>query len=188
MIYDVNMTTIQQVTTAQQLLEMPDIGRCELVHGEIIMMSPGGFEHGRIISGLDARLWKFVRQNRLGVVTTADTGFQITHQPDTVRAPDIAFVRAERVPTASVRGFFQGARDLAVEVVSPGDRASEVTAKSQAWLAAGCSEVWVVDPQTATVTIYRSRSEVAILRSSDILDCRDLLPGFRLPVAEIFAA
>ena len=75
-----------------------------------------------------------------------------------------------------------------MEVVSPGDRASEVTAKSHAWLAAGCREVWVVDPRTATVSIYRSRSEVAVLRSPDILDCRDLLPGFRLSVAEIFAA
>ena len=152
------------------------------------MMSPAGFEHGRITNRMAVRLGRFVEENSLGVVATADTGFQIAHDPDTVRAPDVAFVRAERVPAGGVRGFFQGTPDIAVEVVSPGDRPSEVTAKSQAWLAAGCSVVWVVDPQTATVSIYSSRSEIAVLHSPDILDCRDLLPGFRLPVAEIFAA
>ena len=95
------------------------------------MMSPAGFDHGRFASRIDAALENHVSRHGLGVVTTAEAGFQVAHDPDTVRAPDVAFVRAHRIPSGGVKGFFQGAPDLAVEVVSPSDRASEVTAKVQ---------------------------------------------------------
>ena len=97
------------------------------------------------------------------------------------------FVRAERIPPGGVKGFFQGPPDIAVEVISPGDRANEVLAKSQDWLQAGCGLVWVVDPETRTVTVYRSRSDIAVLTVADTLDGGDVLPGFAVPVAEIFA-
>jgi Uma2 family endonuclease len=84
------------------------------------------------------------------------------------------------------RAFFQGAPDLAVEVVSPGDRAGEVLAKVHEWLDAGCRAVWVVDPQTRTVAVHRSRNEIAVLQSTDTLSGGDLLPGFSVPVSEIF--
>jgi Uma2 family endonuclease len=117
----------------------------------------------------------------------AETGFRISRDPDTVRAPDVAFVCAQRVPRRIPRGYFDGAPDLAVEVLSPEDRASEVMAKVQDWLEAGCREVWVVDPKTQTVSVHRSRNETLILHAADRLISDALLPGFSLSVAEIFA-
>jgi len=180
------MATTAQITTAQQLLETPGLGRCELVRGELVMMAPAGFEHSGIAVNIGAALRNFVQSRSLGVVVGADGGFQIGHDPDTVRAPDVAFVRAERVSPRRPRGFFQGAPDLAVEVLSPGDRASEVNAKVQEWLAAGCQFVWVVDPETRSVFVHRSRREVAVLAASDVLTAEELLPGLQIPLAEIF--
>ena len=181
------MATTEQITTAEELLRTPGLGRCELVRGELIMMTPAGFEHGRIVSRIGARLEDFVEEQRLGIVTGAETGFQIGRDPDTVRAPDVGFVRAERVPAGPIRGFFPGAPDLAVEVLSPDDRAGEVLGKVQDWLAAGCRAVWVVDPARQTVSAYRSRDPMVVWGVSDELSGGDILPGFKVPVAEIFA-
>ena len=181
------MTTAKEITTAQQLLRARGLGPCELVRGELVMMTPAGSEHGSIAASITASLVTSVKEKRLGRVFGAETGFQIGHDPDTVRAPDVAFVCAERVGPTLAKGFFQGPPDLAVEVVSPNDRASEVFAKVQDWLDAGCRVVWVVDPETRTVTVYCSREEIKVLGASDSLTAADLLPGFSVPVAEIFA-
>ncbi len=180
------MSAIGQITSAEQLLHAPDLGRCELVRGELIMMSPSGFEHGRVVTRVSTPLDCFVSSQGLGVVLGAETGFCIGRDPDTVRAPDVAFVRAERVPRAPSKGFFPGAPDLAVEVLSPDDRAGEVLAKVQDWLGAGCRRVWVVDPRTHTVTVYRSVADIVLVRENDILIDDGLLPGFQLRVSEIF--
>lgn len=173
--------------TAAELLQTPGLGRCELVHGELILMTPAGFEHGRISAEIGGVLRDFVRPRALGVVTGAETGFHIGHDPDTVRAPDAAFIRAGRIPPTPVRGFFPEAPDLAVEVLSPGDRASEVLAKARYWLQAGCHEVWVVDPETTTISVYRGPDQIVVLDLSDTLSGGDVLPGFSVPVSEIFA-
>jgi Uma2 family endonuclease len=180
------MTIAGQITTARQLLQATGLGRCELVRGELVMLVPAGPEHGWIAANVTAALVPFVKQGRLGRVFGAETGFQIGSDPDTVRAPDVAFVAAERLGPTLTQGFFKGAPDLAVEVVSPNDRASAVLAKVQDWLDAGCRLVWVVDPQTRTLTVYRSRQDVTVLRISDTLTAANVLPGFSLPVAEIF--
>jgi Uma2 family endonuclease len=179
------MATIDQITTAAQLFEA-NVPHCELIAGELVMMSPAGFNHGRFALRIGAALDNFVTPRGLGFVVSAEAGFQIAHDPDTVRAPDVAFVRAERIPPGGVKGFFQGVPDIAVEVVSPNDRASEVIAKSQDWLQAGCQMVWVVDPQTRTVSVYRSRSEISVLTAEETLSGGDVLPGFSVPVAAIF--
>ncbi len=182
------MAATQTITTAEQLLHTPGLGRCELVRGELIMMSPGGAEHGRIIINVTGPLFTFLKQQQqLGVLYGAETGFRIAHDPDTVRAPDVAFVRADRIPAAPVKGFFPGPPDLAVEVLSPDDRASEVLDKVRDWLQAGCQAVWIVDPRTRRMSIYRSSNQIAELGESDVLSGEDLLPGFSIPVAEIFA-
>lgn len=181
------MVTVYRNMTAEQLLATPGLGRCELVRGELVMMTPAGFEHGCIAADLCTRLCMFVRQKKLGHVTGAETGFQIAHDPDTVRAPDVGFVRAERVPATRMRGFFQGPPDLAVEVLSPDDRASQVLAKVNDWLGAGCLAVWGVDPAKQTVSGYHQEGQTVTWGTSDELSGGDLLPGFRLPVAEIFA-
>ena len=181
------MATTEQITTAEQLLQAHDLGRCELLRGDLVMMSPGGSEHGSIIVNITVPLGLFVKQNALGRILGAETGFQIGRNPDTVRAPDVAFISRDRCPPEVPKGFFQGAPDLAVEVLSPNDRASKVLAKVQDWLAAGCSMVWVADPATRTVAVYRGPDNIELFRLGDHLDGSDLLPGFSLAVAEIFA-
>jgi len=181
------MATTSQITTAAQLLETPGLGRCELVRGELVMMSPAGSQHGYVVANITGPLVTFVKQHRLGRVFGAETGFHIARDPDTVRAPDVAFVGTDRCSRGLPKGFFQGAPDLAVEVLSPDDRASEVLAKVQDWLEAGCLAVWVVDPQTRKVSVYGG-GQVATLKEAETLTGGDLLPGFALPVAEIFAA
>jgi len=181
------MALTEHITTAEQLLHSPDLGRCELVRGELVMMSPAGFEHGRILVRITRPLAEFVEQQRLGVVTGAETGFHIGRDPDTVRAPDVAFLRAARVPAEPERGFFPGAPDLAVEVLSPEDRASEVLAKVRQWLDAGTETVWVADPATETVSVYRSPTRAEVLGEGEVLGGGELLPGFRVLVSEIFA-
>jgi len=151
------------------------------------MMSPAGSQHGRITSRVCIRLGRFVEENALGVVMTADPGFHIARDPDTVRAPDVAFVSAQRAIEPDLAGFYPGPPDLAVEVVSPSDRAGEVVAKAEEWLAAGCRVVWVIDPPKKTIAIYRQHTEAIVLNAADRLDCPELLPGFGVPVAEVFA-
>jgi len=180
------MPTAQEITTAQQLLEAPDLGPCELVRGKLVMLSPGGFEHGVIAGNVHGCLARFVKQRSLGIVIAAATGFQIGHDPDTVRAPDVGFIRSDRVPQIRTRGYLQGPPDLAVEVLSPTDRAGELLAKVQDWLAAGCRAVWVVDPTSQTVSVYRGSRETTLLTIADEVTDEELLPGFRLRLAEVF--
>lgn len=181
------MTTVAHITTAEQLLkESSRLGRCELVRGELNTMSPAGFTHGWIILRIAGPLFNYVEKHRLGVITGAETGFTLARNPDTVRAPDVGFVTAERVPTMDSRGFFNGAPDLAVEVLSPDDRAGKVLDKVGDWLEAGCRLVWVVDPKHKTVSVYEGDGRTLVLHESDTVDGGQVVPGFTLPVTSIF--
>jgi len=182
------MTTIQTIT-ADVLLHMPADGfRYELVKGDLVKMAPAGREHGVLAMRIGWRLAQHVEANDLGEVLAAETGFKIASDPDTVRAPDAAFVRRERVAESEEgRGFWPGAPDLAVEVVSPGDTYTEVEDKVLDWLDAGTLMVVVVNPRQRTVTIYRSRTDIVILTQDDILDGKDVVPGWSLPIRELFA-
>jgi Uma2 family endonuclease len=174
--------------TAEQLLRMPDDGfRYELIAGELKKMSPSGWRHSSIAGQLHTRLGQHVEQHDLGRVFGAEPGFILARDPDTVRAPDIAFVRREHLPAAPPEdAFWPGAPDLAVEVVSPGDTLREVDEKVEAWLAAGAAMVWVVNPKWRSVTVYRSATDIKVLTEKDQLDGQDVVPGFRCPVSEIF--
>ena len=156
-----------------------------MVEGGLVPMLPPGFDHGCIVLDIASALREFVRSGRLGSVAV-EAGFVVLRDPDTVRSPDVAFVRAERIPPRGVPAFFQGAPDLAVEVISPSDRASEVLAKAQDWLQSGCVAVWVIDPETKTATVYSHRPQTLFLSVEDTLTCEELLPGFRLPIAQVF--
>ena len=175
--------------TADELLAMPDDGyRYELVKGELIQMSPTGDEHGQVTVELTAALHVHVKTHSLGRVYAAETGFKLESDPDTVRAPDIAFVRRERVDaTGTLKGFRPGAPDLVVEVLTPSDRIGKVEAKVEQWLETGARMVWVVSPKLHTVTVYRSLIDIVTLTEKDILDGGDVVPGFQIKVAEIFA-
>ena len=182
------MTQTLQRSTASELFEMPDDGfRYELVKGELRRMSPAGCEHGAISFNLTLLIGQHVKSNDLGQGFGAETGFKIASDPDTVRAPDVAFVRRERIPEAGIpKNFWEIAPDLAVEVVSPGDTYDEVDEKVNDWLDAGTRAVWVVNPRKRLVSVYRSVKDVTILSEEDELDGGDVVPGFRCKVSEIF--
>jgi len=132
-------------------------------------------------------LGQHVKENNLGLVYGAETGFKLATDPDTVRAPDIAFVRRELIEQTGLhKGFRPGAPDLAVEVLSPGDTAEEIEQKTAEWLAAGARAVWIVSPKRRTVTVHRSLKHIKILTEQDELDGADVVPGFRCRVADIF--
>lgn len=150
------------------------------------MMSPAGGRHGRIAARLLSRLTVYAEEHRLGATFAAETGFLIQQDPDTVRAPDVAYVSQSRLGEfADHPGYIPMAPDLVAEVVSPGDGSSEVEAKARAWLLAGVRVVLVVDPQTTTIREYRSESHITVY-SDGLVDLTEVLPGFQLDVAELF--
>jgi Uma2 family endonuclease len=183
------MAIQEREVTAEELLAMPDDGfRYELVRGELREMPPAGSEHGYLALRIASRLERHVDANGLGRTYIAETGFKLASDPDTVRAPDAAFVSRERVEEAGrVAGYWPGPPDLAVEVVSPGDTHSQVVEKALAWLKAGCRMVLVADPDRRTVTVYRSLDNIRILTEGGTVDGADVVPGWSLSVAEIFA-
>jgi Uma2 family endonuclease len=183
------MTIQTGPVTAEELLRKPDDGfRYKLVRGELRKTPPAGSEHGALALNVGRLLGNHVVEHRLGQVYAAETGFKLASDPDTVRAPDTAFVRRERVEEVGrVEGYWPGAPDLAVEVVSPGDTHTEIIEKVLAWLGAGSRMVLVVDPGQRTATVYRSLDNIRILTEGDTIDGADVVPGWRPPVAELFA-
>ena len=175
--------------TADDLTKQPDDGtRYELVKGVLRKMPPAGFEHGICAAEIGSRLNVHVRTHQLGYVCGAETGFKIAQNPDTVRAPDAAFVRQASIERQGiVKGYWEGAPDLVVEVISPGDTYAEVAEKVEEWLAAGCTMVWVINPRRETVEVYRSNEDFTVLRGTDTLEGGDVAEGFQCQVQDIFA-
>ncbi|MCC7106621.1 MAG: Uma2 family endonuclease [Chloroflexi bacterium] len=179
----------QSLVSAEDLLRLPDDGlRYELVRGELRTAPPAGFEHGRIAFLIGRSLGNFVQRERLGEVAGTDVGFILTTNPDTVRAPDVAFVRAERIRElrAPQTGYWPGAPDLAIEVISPNDLYTEVDEKVADLLEHGTRLVFVVNPRRHTVSVHRPGQPVTILAESDLLNGEDVVPGWSLPIADIF--
>jgi Uma2 family endonuclease len=160
--------------------------RYELVSGQLRVSEPAGFGHTTLTMRLERRMLAFVEQHGLGDIAGADGAFVLSRDPDTARAPDVGFVRAERRPPRDVvHEFFEGAPDLAVEVISPTDRATELMEKVDDYLAAGTRLVWVVDPQNGRVATYLSGGVGRVLRGGDTPDGGDGIPGFTCPVTEL---
>lgn len=178
--------TIKEMT-AEDLLRMPDDGfRYELVRGELRKMTPAGQRHGKIAATFTVSLAQHGTANKPGVVYAAETGFQL--RPDHVRAPDVAFVRKDRVErVGDVEGFWPGSPDLAVEIISPGDTYGEVEEMVMDWLEAGTPMVINVNPRTRAVTIYRSLTAIVILTENEIVEGQDIIPGWSLKVSALFA-
>lgn len=182
------MSTVVQLVTAEELLHMPDDGfRYELIRGELKKMPPPGHVHGRVAMKFGWRLAQHVETNNLGNVYAAETGFLLEQEPDTVRAPDCAFVSSERLAKfGETEGYLPGAPDLAVEVISPSDTYAEVEEKALDWLAGGSSAVVVLNPRKRTVTVYRSVTNITILDDEAILDLSDVVTNFKIPVKALF--
>jgi Uma2 family endonuclease len=182
------MSTVIALLTADDLWRLPKDGNChELVKGELRTMPPAGFEHGAIGINIAIPLGQHVKANRLGIVVNSDTGFLLATNPDTVRAPDVGFVRQDRIQAMGIpKKYWPGAPDLVVEVESPSDTVFEVDDKVQEWLDAGAGLVWVVNPRKRLVTVYRPGTAPVILTTTDTLDGLQVVPGFTLPIADVF--
>ncbi|MGE0534860.1 MAG: Uma2 family endonuclease [Pirellulales bacterium] len=182
------MATTSNLITADELWGMPEDGRNhELVRGELVVMTPAGFEHGWIVAEVGALLRDFVRANELGIIVSGDAGFVLQRNPDTVLGPDVAFVRQLRINEAGIsEKYFEGPPDLAVEVVSPSERFNDVDAKAHDYLTAGAAQVWVVNPRWRNVTVYQADRKIQVFAEGDELTAGELLPGFSCRVAELF--
>jgi len=172
--------------TAEELqrLNLPN-KRTELVRGVLVVREPAGYQHGDVAMRLAVAIFAHVEAHGLGRVFAAETGFTLARNPDTVRAPDVAFISAARLPDPPPRGFAELAPDLAVEVLSPDDRPGEVLAKVADWLNPGARLVWVVDPVRVVARVYRADGSESVLGETDALRGEDLLPGFEYPLSAI---
>ena len=175
--------------TAEELLRLSTTGRrYELVKGELFEMPPAGGRHGSVAMRIGIVLGSYVRANELGEVFAAETGFILRRDPDTVRAPDAAFVAKERLPAGELsQGYLEMVPDLAVEVVSPGDSAREVREKVADWMGAGVRLLWGIDPATRSVTVYRSPDDFYVLSEDDTLDGGRVIPGFSAEIRDLFS-
>lgn len=172
--------------TAEDLQANPVPNKCtELVAGHILVREPPGFLHGDVAARLLIAIGTHVNARRLGRVLAAETGFTLFRNPDTVRAPDVAFVRTERIPAQPMYTYPEFAPDLAVEVLSISDRAGKVLSKVGDWLDAGARLVWIVDPVRRLARVYRADGTVTSLSADETLDGEDVLPELRIPLADM---
>jgi Uma2 family endonuclease len=173
--------------TAEEFMALPDDGwRYELIRGELHRMSPGGVQHGGIGAKFARRLGVYVEDRDLGLVLV-DTGFVFEDDPPTLRVPDVAFIRAERLPPPDELPLFSRvAPDLAIEVVSPNDAPAEIAEKVAFDLAHGVPLVWVAYPRPRQVSVHRPGQEPHTLGVGDTLEGEDVVPGFRLALADLF--
>ena len=178
------MVTTTRLMTAEELLNLPDDGfRYELIRGKLRKRLPAGQNHGKYASHISISLGGYAKANRLGKSYIADTGYILATDPDHVLAPDFAFISNDRLrEIGESDGFAQGAPDIAVEVISPNDRYTEV----EDWLNAGCRAVIVVNPRRRTVNLHRSPTDMTTLTESDTLELDDIVPGWHMPVHDIF--
>lgn len=184
------MNVVRQQVTADELPHMPDDGfRCELVRGELRRMTPAGSEHGRIAMNFGAELRNHACANNLCFVYATGTGFRLSSEPDTVRAPDVSFVSRERAEeVGEVEGYWSGPPDLAVEVISPSDTYTEVEEKVFDWLDAGTKAVIVVNPRKRSMTVYKSLDDITVLAGEGVLKLRNIVPGFELAVRKVYSS
>ena len=179
------MSTTTHLMTAEELGNLPDEPvRHELIKGELLTMPLPKAEHMRVAANLTIILGQYVKANRLGIVSV-EGGYKLESDPDTVLGPDVSFVTQDRI-NLSPEGYHAGPPDLAVEVLSPGDRRGKVEHKLSLWLEFGTRSVWLVNPRARTVEVCRPTGERKLFHDTDEL-VDDTVPGFRVKVSEIFA-
>jgi len=181
--------TEPRLMTAEEFFALPGDDRAELVNGVVVMVPPASHTHGSVNSRLLSRLAAHVYGGELGEVYDSSTGFLLRRGPDVVRAPDVAFVSAARVPLLQQGrpGSVVLAPDLVVETLSPSNTASEMQRKTDEYLRHGTRLVWVIDPDERTAAVYTSDAPVRWLGEGDALEGGDVVPGFSVPLAFVFA-
>jgi Uma2 family endonuclease len=172
--------------TGEELYLRPSLEPCELVNGRIVPLSPTGRFHGVAESRFAMRLSIYAESSGKGIVMTGEVGVYIRHDPDTVRAADIAFISNERWARCESPGYLDVAPEIAVEILSPTDRWSDVKVKLQDYFSAGVDRVWVMDSKQRRISAYRSLTDVQQFQVGDILADEELLPGFSLAIADLF--
>jgi Uma2 family endonuclease len=168
--------------TAEELMQLEGPNRHELIKGELLTMPPPKYGHGRVVANLTMLLLQHVKACKLGDVCT-EAGYKLESHPDTVLGPDVSFVAKERV--VRPEGYYFGPPDLAVEVMSPSDRRTRLERKASMWLSFGAKSVWLVNPRQRTVEVVRANGDRKVFHEPDHL-VDDTVPGFRIPVFEIF--
>ena len=184
------MTALQtDLLTADDLLRLYSEGvRGELVRGVLHEAMPSEEEHGWIVTNLVGEMFLVVKPLRLGRLIASDAGVWLEREPDTVREPDIAFTRAERLPPGPPsRGYAEVVPDLVVEVVSPRDTVEDAADRATMWLGHGVRLVWIVHPASRTIDVHRADAGLTTLSESDRLGDEDVLSGFSCSVAAVFA-
>ena len=183
-----DMTTATRLITAEELLDMPDDGhRYELVRGELVRIMGTGLEHSYIADNCYGSIRAYVMSANLGRVFSSQLGYRLASDPDTVRIPDLGFIRRERLEAVGViQGYLPGAPDLAIEVISPNDRYRDVESKLSDYFTAGTLRVIVLEPDSRTARVCRPQIDFDVLTEADTLDGGDVVPGWRMPVSEIF--
>lgn len=183
------MTTEKALLSAEDLLKLGEDGRwCELLDGRLVKMAPAGGIHGEIVSRADYVLRTHVDANQLGKVLAGDPGIILSRNPDRVRAPDVCFIAREHVPEEGLpSGYLEIVPDFVIEVISPGDTASEVEAKVEEWLRAGVRLVWAMYPKTRSLVAYESLAVVHLYTETDTVSGATVLPDLSIRVAELFS-
>lgn len=184
--------TIENLMTADEFFSSPYAESCELVKGKVVPKTgkfeldmPTGAKHGAVTDELETRISYFVRENKLGKVFAAETGFIISK--GTVRGIDISYVGNEKLAEFGIPdSFFPTAPDLAVEVISPGNTFDEIQDKIEEYLSAGTKLVWIVYPKQKMIHVHRQSNVINVLRENDTLDGEEVLPNFRVKLREIF--
>lgn len=188
--YNAGMSTAAHLLTAEELFRMPeDESRwCELIEGELVHHAIPFFAHSMVVQQTSSLLHEFVRRIGGGKVIGVKIGYLLNRSPDTVLAPDGAFIREERFVAVGVpEEYFPEAPALVFEVVSPTDRVSEVGLKMRRWLEAGVELAWVIDPAARTVMVYQAIDDIQVLTEQDTLTGGSVLPGFECRIADLFA-
>jgi Uma2 family endonuclease len=181
--------TFQTLMTADQFEAVAQqLGPCELVHGEVITLSPGGHIHGVATMNIGAALWNWARRTGLGRVLTGEPGLIVARTPDTVRGADVAYFSYERLPKgAEPRGFHVTPPNLVIEVVGKGQGWRDMIDKVGEYLRMGVDRVWVVDPDSRSVHVFRPDAEPLVMAENDTLSDEGILPGFSCRTADVFA-
>jgi Uma2 family endonuclease len=175
--YVPNMTT--PLMTADELFHVNIPGKqVELVRGVLVVREPPGYQHGAITARLGALLVQHVDARDLGVVVVGDPGFKLATNPDTVRGPDIAFIRRERAPDPVPIGYAAFSPDLVIEIRSPSDRPGDILGKVGDWLSSGTRLIWVIDPDRRLARVYRQDGTESTVAAEQSLDGEDVVPGF----------